>query len=48
MKYLIVFLAFLALANGQTCDECKQGIETLGGFPIEMETQKTNILHIIA
>merc|ERR1739844_379867 len=33
MQYAVVFVAFLALANGQfTCDECKQGVTALGQY----------------
>merc|ERR1711974_286516 len=32
-QYAVVFVAFLALANGQfTCDECKQGVTALGQY----------------
>merc|ERR1739848_927780 len=33
MQYAVVFVAFLALANGQfTCDECKKGVASLGQY----------------
>ena len=32
MKYFIAFMAFLALANGQTCDECKAAVGQLGQY----------------
>merc|ERR1712099_129713 len=33
MQYAVVFVAILALANGQfTCDECKQGVTALGQY----------------
>merc|ERR1712183_175578 len=33
MQYAVVFVAFLALANGQfTCGECKQGVTALGQY----------------
>ena len=32
MKSFIAFMALLALANGQTCDECKAAVGQLGQY----------------